>query len=128
MNAATITAIAATFTGVLGILKYFNYRSRQDELRLIANDFHAVVAALRSDAHIERMAGAISLRRFFDAKAESGKHTPYRKEAIDVTTAILRGQITSDFQKLLADGLAFALNLHRADLQKTNLQFAYLGS
>lgn len=128
MNASAIASIAAAVTGILGILKYFNYRSRQDELRLIANDFHAVVAALRSDAHIERMAGAISLRRFFDAKAESGKRTPYRKEALDVTTAILRGQATSDFQKLVADGLAFAVNLHRADLQKTNLQFAYLGS
>ena len=127
MNAGTITSVAALVAGILGILKYFNYRSRQDELRLIANDFHAVVAALRSDAHIERMAGAISLRRFYDAKAESGKHTPYRKEALGVTTAILRGQVTSDFQKLLADGLAFAVNLHRADLQKTNLQFAYLG-
>src|SRR5277367_2518855 len=74
------------------------------------------------------MAGAISLRRFYDTKAESGKHTPYRNEALGVTTAILRGQATSDFQKLLADGLAYAVNLHRADLQRTNLQFAYLGT
>ena len=125
---STATAFAAVLGGVLAILKYFNYRSRQDELRLVGADFHAVVAALRSDALIERMAGAISLRRFYDQRAESGKHTPYRKEALDITTAILRGQVTSDFQKLLADGLAFAGNLYRADLQKTNLQFAYLGS
>lgn len=126
MNATTITAIAAVIGGILGILKYFNYRSRQDELRLIANDFHAVVAALRSDSQIERLAGAISLRRFFDKRGESGKDIPYAKEAVDVTAAILRGQAISDFQKLLADGLAYAVNLHKTDLQKTNLQFAYL--
>lgn len=123
-----VTAIGAVLAGILGILKYFNYRSRQDELRLVASDFHAVVAALRSDAVIERMAGAILLRRFYDAHTESGKGTPYLKEALDVTTAILRGQTTGDFQKLLADGLSFAPSLYRADLQKTNLQFAYLGS
>jgi hypothetical protein len=123
-----VTAISAVLAGILGILKYFNYRSRQDELRLVASDFHAVVAALHSDGLIERMAGAILLRRFYDAGTESGKGTPYLKEALDVTTAILRGQVTSDFQKLLADGLSFAPSLYRADLQKTNLQLAYLGS
>ena len=123
-----VTAIGAVLAGILGVLKYFNYRSRQDELRLVASDFHGVVAALRSEALIERMAGAILLRRFYDAGTESGKGTPYLKEALDVTTAILRGQVTSDFQKLLADGLSFAPSLYRADLQKTNLQFAYLGS
>jgi len=123
-----VKIVGAILAGILGILKYFNYRSRQDELRLVANDFHAVVAALRSDVLIERMAGAILLRRFYDADTESGKGTPYLKEALDVTTAILRGQVTSDFQKLLADGLSFAPSLYRADLQKTNLQFAYLGS
>lgn len=126
--AGMVTAIGAVLAGILGILKYFNYRSRQDELRLVASDFQAVVAALRSDALIQRMAGAILLRRFYDAHTESGKGTPYLKEALDVTTAILRGQATSDFQKLLADGLSFAPSLYRADLQKTNLQFAYLGS
>jgi uncharacterized protein YjbI with pentapeptide repeats len=126
--AGMVTSITAVLAGILAILKYFNYRSRQDELRLVAADFHAVVAALRSDALIERMAGAISLRRFYDATAESGKDTPYRNEALGVTTAILRGQATSDFQKLLADGLGFAGSLYRADLQKTNLQFAYLGA
>ena len=117
--AGMVTAIGAVLAGILGILKYFNYRSRQDELRLVASDFQAVVAALRSDALIQRMAGAILLRRFYDAHTESGKGTPYLKEALDVTTAILRGQATSDFQKLLADGLSFAPSLYRADLQKT---------
>jgi len=86
-----LTEFGAVVAGILGILKYFHYRSRQDELRLVASDFHAVVASLRSDALIERMAGAILLRRFYDMKAESGKATPYLKEALDVTTAILWG-------------------------------------
>ena len=35
---------------------------------------------------------------------------------------------SSNFQKLLADGLVFAPSLQRADLQRTNLHNAYLGS
>lgn len=126
--AGILTSMAAVLAGVLGITKYFKYRNRQDELRLVAENFNKVVASLRSDSTIERMAGAISLRRFHDQNTESGiLGAPYSKEALNIATAILRGQVTSDFQKLLADGLAFAPSLQRADLQRTNLQFAYLG-
>lgn len=96
---------------------------------LVRQSFDAVIKSLASNVEVERMAGAILLRRFFDRETEVGvAGTPYWKEAVDVTAAILRGQATGNFQKLLADGLAFAPALQRADLQKTNLQFAYLGS
>lgn len=35
---------------------------------------------------------------------------------------------TGVFQKTLADGLAYGHDLSKADLQKTNLQDAYIGS
>ena len=41
--------------------------------------------------------------------------------------AILREVETGNFQKLLADGLGYAPSLEQADLQRTNLQKAYLG-
>ena len=69
------------------------------------------------------------LRRFFDEKTEQGgKGTPYAGEALNVITATLRNVETGSFQKLLADGLAYAPTLKGADLQKTNLQGAYLGA
>jgi len=128
-SAAVLTAMATLSGAIVGAFKYFSYRSKQDEIRLVRSSFDSVVASLRSDNSVERLAGAILLRRFFDQKTEVGiKGRPYWKEAVAVTTAILRGQPRSEFQKLLADGLAFAPTLEHADLQGTNLQLAYLGS
>ena len=59
---------------------------------------------------------------------QGGKGTPYAGEALNVITATLRNVETGSFQKLLADGLAYAPTLKGADLQKTNLQGAYLGA
>lgn len=131
------TACVGLVTAIVAITKYFNYRSKQDEQRLLEGDqrlvkqsFDTVIASLRSKSLIERMAGAIILRRFYDSNTEmgTGGNALYWKVAVGVTAAILRDQKTSNFQKVLADGLAFAPNLIRADLQNANLQFAYLGS
>ena len=128
--ATILTSIVALLAGILGIFKYFQYRTRRDKIMLVRQAFEAVVKSLASNVEVERMAGAILLRRFFDWDTEIGiaGNTPYWKEAVDVTAAILRGQVRGNFQKLLADGLAFAPSLQQADLQRTNLQFAYLGA
>jgi len=90
--------------------------------------FNSVVSSLGSDAEVERLAAAIRLRRFFNPRTELGiVDTPYASEALNVIAAVLRTQKTGSFQKLLADGLAYAPSLCRADLQRTNLQKAYLG-
>jgi pentapeptide repeat protein len=124
-----LTSIAALAAGLVGFLKYFDYKSNRDKLLQIRETFNVVVKSLSSQAEVERMAAAILLRRFFDEKSEVGiAHAPYSREAVDVSAALLRGQATGNFQKLLADGLAFAPSLARTDLQRTNLQFAYLGS
>ena len=123
----TITAIAALVAAAVGVLQYF--KTRREKIKMVRESFDAVIASLGSNVEVERLAGAILLRRFFDTRTEVGiADRPYWKEAVNVTTAILRGQETGNFQKLLADGLAFAPSLERVDLQKTNLQFAYLGS
>jgi uncharacterized protein YjbI with pentapeptide repeats len=133
MDAKTLkdfsTAVIALIAAVLSLFKYLHFKSRQEKLRLVRQAFDTVVESLASDSMVERLGGAILLRRFYDAKSEVGEAgTPYWKEAVSVTTAMLRGQRSGDFQKLLADGLAFAPTLERADLQKTNLQYAYLGA
>jgi uncharacterized protein YjbI with pentapeptide repeats len=122
----TLTSITALLAAALGLLQYF--KTRREKIKMVRESFDAVVASLASSVEVERLAGAILLRRFFDTRSEVGiAGRPYWKEAVNVSTAILRGQKTGNFQKLLADGLAFAPNLEHADLQKTNLQFAYLG-
>jgi uncharacterized protein YjbI with pentapeptide repeats len=125
---SAVTSLAAIIAAVVSVFKYFAYQTKRDKIRQIRETFNAVVKSLSSTDEVERTAGAILLRRFFDAKSEVGTAgIPYAKEAVNVSAAILRGQSTGNFQKLLADGLAFAPSLARADLQRTNLQEAYLG-
>jgi uncharacterized protein YjbI with pentapeptide repeats len=123
--AGLITAAVALAAGIAATYKYFAHRERQ---ALVRSAFSEVVDALGSSDPIHRRAGAIMLRRFFDEKTEQGgKGTPYAKEALNVIAATLRNIETGNFQKLLADGLAYAPDLRGADLQKTNLQGARLG-
>jgi hypothetical protein len=127
-----LTTIFTAFSGILaaffGLFKYFQYRTRRDKIAMVGEAFNSVVQALASDDEVERLAAAIRLRRFFDPKTELGiASTPYAGEAINVIAAVLRTQKSGTFQKLLADSLAYAPSLRRADLQKTNLENAYLG-
>lgn len=124
--ATLLTALAAVAGGLFAIYRYVALRERLAGVRAA---FQQVVDLLGSEDPVHRRTGAIMLRRFFDEKTEQGgKDTPYAGEALNVMAATLRGAETGAFQKLLADGLAFAPSLEQADLQKTNLQQAYLGA
>jgi hypothetical protein len=106
---AWIGVVAALLAGVLGILKYFNYRTRRDRLSLVGQAFNSTVEGLSSDAETKKLAAAILLRRFFDKETEQGAAgTPYEPEAVAVIAALLRNTQTGELQKLLADGLAYA--------------------
>jgi Pentapeptide repeats (8 copies) len=136
MDAETITAIGTALTafgallgGIVGIGQYFRYRTRRDKIAEVRRNFDAIVKSLASKDEVEKMAGAILLRRFFDPKTEvTIEGTPYAPEAINVIAAILRGQESGNFQKLLGDGLSYASTLQKVDLQKTNLRNVYLGT
>ena len=65
-----LTATAGLVAAVLGIVKYFNYRTRRDRIAAVGTAFEAVVEALASDDDVKRMAAAIRLRRFFDPGGE----------------------------------------------------------
>jgi hypothetical protein len=121
-----VTGVAA----LLGVLGYQNRRAKQSGIR---SAFADAIALLADEKVERRLAGAILLRRFFDPSSELGvrdmmfrRRAPYAKEARDVLAAVLRGVSSGDFQKLLADGLRHAQTLEDADLQRTNLQNAYL--
>ena len=126
---AWIAVLAALFAGVLGVLRYFSYRTRRDRRSLVGEAFNSTVEGLSSDAETKKLAAAILLRRFFDKGTEQGAAgTPYEHEAVAVIAALLRNTQTGDLQKLLADGLAYASSLQKADLQECNLSRAYLGT
>lgn len=169
---AVLTAVAGLVAAIVGVLKYFNYRSKKDRMAAVGQAFEAVVEALASDDEVKRMAAAIRLRRFFDPRAElatggvglrlrrltraerqkakeddgeteegdgagaaepdralMSEELPYAADAVNVIVAILRNQPPGNFQKLLADALTLAPKplLVGADLQRANLQNAYLG-
>jgi len=126
---AWIAVLAALFAGVLGVLRYFSYRTRRDRRSLVGEAFNSTIEGLSSDAETKKLAAAILLRRFFDKGTEQGAAgTPYEHEAVAVIAALLRHTQTGDLQKLLADGLAYASSLQGADLQECNLSRAYLGT
>jgi Pentapeptide repeats (8 copies) len=124
-----VALVGGLATAIIGILKYFNYRTRTDRLTIVGQSFSETVNALAAADEIKRLAAAILLRRFFDPHTEQGSgRTPYQKEALRVIAALLRGtKEESEFQKLLADGLGHAPDLQGADLQGCNLSGAYLG-
>lgn len=118
-------ALGAVGGVIFGAYKYLTGRDRQMAIR---DAFQNVISDLSSSSDVKRQAAAILLRRFMDPQTELGQAgTPYAGEAISVIAAILRTEKTGEFQKLLADGLRSAPSLEGADLQRTNLQNAYLG-
>jgi uncharacterized protein YjbI with pentapeptide repeats len=130
---ATVTVVTAIAGAVVAILGVMGYQNRRAKLAAVRGAFNDAIAALASGNRDQQLAGAVLLRRFFDPSSEfrirdliGRRRCPYAKEAIDVITAVLRGLPKGDLQKVLADGLAYAPTLKRADLQNTNLQGAYL--
>jgi hypothetical protein len=123
-----IAVLGALGAAVLGVFKYFNYRSKKDRLAEVGAAFGLTVEALASDNQTSRMAGAVLLRRFFDRHTEQGAvGRPYVKEAIEVMAGMLREEQPSHVQKVLADGLRYAHELQGADLQNCDLRNAYIG-
>ena len=88
--------------------------------------FDTVVAQLSSSNPSSQLAAAVLLRRYFDI-GKIREDAKLRTETINVISAMLRVLPVGILQKTLADGLAYAVELQGADLQRVNLQNAYLG-
>jgi len=123
-----VAVVCGLFAAILGLFKYFNYRSKRDRLAEVGASFILTIESLASDNATSRMAGAVLLRRFFDRHTEQGAvGRPYIKEAIEVMAGMLREEQPQHVQKVLADGLRYAGELRGADLQNCDLRNAYLG-
>lgn len=123
-----VAIIATIVTVLVTVLTFIRSLDRRDVRATVGASFASTVEALASENDTTRMAGAVLLRRFFDRQTEQGtKGTPYVKEAIELIAGMLREELPPRIQKVLADGLRYATDLRRADLQHCNLQNAYLG-
>jgi len=117
-------------TAIVGLRKFFSGQDKRDVRASVGAAFTSTVEALASDNDTTRMAGAVLLRRFFDSHTEQGtKGTPYVKEAIELIAGMLREEdVPPRIQKVLADGLRYAVDLRQTDLQNCDLKNAYLGA
>lgn len=105
-----------------------SYLLRENK-KAIGIAFRETVTSLSSEKIEVRMASAILLRRYFDRESELGiGGAPFAPITVNVISALLKTLQTSDFQKLLADGLRYAPPkcLRKGDFQRANLSKAFL--
>ncbi len=121
LNAIAIMAVISPI--VYGTLKFIrDTRNRNaKEREFYQGTFEKLVSQLTSDNQSAQLSAAILLRRYFRETTDNDKKD-LRIETINVISSLLRILPTGVFQKTLADGLGFATDLSRQDLQKTNLQ------
>ena len=125
---AVITVVSAIVVGVLkfiinDIYDFKNSNKRKEESK---NSLTSIISNLSSSENTSNLSAAIMLRRFMNTKISH--EFPYlQTESINVIASMLKVLPTGVFQKTLADGLAYAVNLSNVDLQRTNLQDTYLG-
>lgn len=119
-----VLAIVAVISAIVyGVLKFVrdirNEKTREREA--YQQTFDSLVAKLTSDNVDVQLSAAILLRRYFRETVEDDKKDLHQ-ETINVISSLLRVKPTGVLQKTLADGLGFATDLSKCDLQKTNLQ------
>lgn len=121
-----VPVLLAVFGGLGTLLTFLGFKSSTTKKEDASKSFNNIVDELASAEIKTNIAAAIKIRRFFAADVK--KHSAHLcKEAINVISSLLRVLSTGVLQKTLADGLAYAENLSLVDLQRTNLQNAYIG-
>jgi hypothetical protein len=68
--ATAAVALAGIPAALFGVFQFIQYRTRRDKMALVSELFTKVIEALASEVEVERLAGAILLRRFFDPTTE----------------------------------------------------------
>lgn len=117
---AILGIIVAFAYGVVKAIHHLMTR-RERKREAFLKSFDTLVAQLTSDNKTAQLSAAILLRRYFkDTKKK--RHLDLKMETVNVISSLLKTLPTSVFQKTLADGLAYAVDLSKCDLQKTNLQ------
>ncbi|MBQ2808491.1 MAG: pentapeptide repeat-containing protein [Bacteroidaceae bacterium] len=112
-------AIAATITSYVKWKGIKSNRTLRDEYM---RSFEQTLTNLSSDNITARLTSAVMLRRFFYIDEMSSGNDFLKEETINVISSLLRTLPCNVFQKTVGDSLAYAKDLTKADLQKTNLQ------
>ena len=111
--------VGAAFTAYVRWRGLKSTETLRDEYQ---RSFDKVVTDLSSDNRTSQLTAAILLRRFFSINEMKEEKTFLKDETINVISSLLRTLQTGVFQKTVADGLAYAVDLQSVDLQRTNLQ------
>jgi len=122
---AILGLVAAVVYGILKFIQDFiqaESRKRENYYK----SFDTVVAQLSSEVKTSQLSAAILLRRYFKDTGKK-KRADLHLEAVNVISSLLKVLPSGVLQKTLGDGLAYAKDLDKVDLQGTNLQNLYLG-
>ncbi len=114
---ATIVVVA-----VGAFLKWNGLKSDRTLRDEYQKSFEQIITNLSSSCPSSQLTAAILLRRFFSIDEMRRNKEFLKEEAINVISSLLRTLPTGVFQKTVGDGLAYAKDLARVDLQRTNLQ------
>lgn len=126
-NVAVIVLIAGIIYATYRIITdFFDFKSRNARRAEEKKSLTGIVENLASPDKTTQVSAAIMLRRFLNTRI-SRKYPFLQRETISVIASTLKIVPTGVFQKTLADGLAYAINISELDLQRTNLQDCYLG-
>ena len=117
---ATLSVISAVVYGAIHFIHDLSIRKAKTKENFLKS-FDTLVAQLTSENKTAQLSAAILLRRYFKNTRKKGQ-VDLKMETINVISSLLKTLPTSVFQKTLADGLAYAVDLTKSDLQKTNLQ------
>lgn len=127
-NISNEVIIAALATLVVSIVKLIDYiaKERHSKTDNMHNNFNATLNGLKSESITERITSAILLRRYINDLNFRRRATPYKKDALNVISSLLRITPCGEFQKTLSDSLSFTQNIRYQDFQYTNLQNAII--
>ena len=117
---AILGVISAVVYGAIHFIHDLSIRkakAKEDFLK----SFDTLVTQLTSDNKTAQLSAAILLRRYFKDTNKRGQ-IDLKTETVNVISSLLKTLPSSVFQKTLADGLAYAVDLTKCDLQKANLQ------
>ncbi|MBR4994741.1 MAG: pentapeptide repeat-containing protein [Alistipes sp.] len=127
-NVSNEIIIAALATLVVTIVKLIDYKAQDSHSKAdnMHNNFNATLDGLKSDSDTKRITSAILLRRYINDLNIWRTATPYKQDALNVISSLLRITPCGEFQKTLADSLSFTRSVHNQDFQYTNLQNAII--
>ena len=128
-NFSNEVIIAALATFVVTIVKLVDYvaKDRHSKADNMHANFNSTLNGLKSDSETERITSAILLRRYINDIGFFKRATPYKKDALNVISSLLRISPCGEFQKTLSDSLSFTKSVCSQDFQNAIIKLVNNG-